>query len=62
MGGKNAPETAARWLMRFEAELQSLANNPERDLVLRQKNVKSPRNQAALVLKAAERLSGRIHD
>ena len=27
---KNAPETAARWLMRFEAELNSLANNPER--------------------------------
>lgn len=27
---KNAPETAARWLIRFEAELQSLSNNPER--------------------------------
>jgi plasmid stabilization system protein ParE len=30
VAAENAPETAARWLDRFEASLQTLSTNPER--------------------------------
>jgi toxin ParE1/3/4 len=40
---RHAPETAARWLNRFHAELQTLAENPQRAVRWRRENGKVTR-------------------